>query len=85
MVVVKTAFVLVLLFSQIIDGKPVDDLKKMEAKFSKSISDSINHLEKSSNETWNDCDKTCQHQKNLLKLFGEIAEVKDTFEQKMIN
>ena len=69
-----------LLFNQIIDGKPVDDLKKMEAKFSKSISDSISYVEKSSNETWNDCDKVCQDRIILLNLLEEIAKVKDTFE-----
>ena len=80
MVVVKTAFLLVLLFNQIIDGKPVNDLKKMEAKFSKSISDSISYVGKSSNETWSDCDKECQGKIELLNLLKEIAEVKDTFE-----
>ena len=69
-----------LLFNQIIDGKPVDNLKKMEAKFSKSISDSISYVEKSSNETWNDCDKVCQDRIILLNLLEEIAKVKDTFE-----
>ena len=69
-----------LLFNQIIDGKPVDDLKKMEAKFSKSISDSISYVEKSSNETWNDCDQVCQDRIVLLNLLEEIAKVKDTFE-----
>ena len=69
-----------LLFNQIIDGKPVDDLKKMEAKFSKSISDSISYVEKSSNDTWDDCDKVCQDRIVLLNLLEEIAKVKDTFE-----
>ena len=69
-----------LLFNQIIDGKPVDDLKKTEAKFSKSISDSISYVEKSSNDTWDDCDKVCQDRIVLLNLLEEIAKVKDTFE-----
>ena len=80
MVVVKIVFLLVLLLNQIIEGKPVDDLKKMEAKFSKSISDSISYAEESSNETWNDCDKECQDKIVLLNLLEEIAKVKDTFE-----
>ena len=69
-----------LLLNQIIEGKPVDDLKKMEAKFSKSVSDSISYVEKSSNGTWNDCDKECQDKIVLLNLLEEIAKVKDTFE-----
>ena len=80
MVVVKIVFLLVLLLNQIIEGKPVGDLKKMEANFSKSISDSISYVEKSSNETWNDCDKECQDKIVLLNLLEEIAKVKDTFE-----
>lgn len=79
MVVVKIVFLLVLLLNQIIEGKPVDDLKKMEAKFSKSISDSISYVERNS-ETMNYCDKECQDKIVLLNLLEEIAKVKDTFE-----
>ena len=70
-------FLAFILFIRTIASTPIVNLQSVERNFSKAILQTINYVNKTTDDGWDECDANCQFQRNLRQALLESNKKED--------
>ena len=71
------SFLAFILFIRTIASTPIVNLQSVERNFSKAILQTINYVNKTTDDGWDECDTNCQFQRNLRQVLLESNKKED--------
>ena len=71
------SFLAFILFIRTIASTPIVNLQSVERNFSKAILQTINYVNKTTDDGWDECDANCQFQRNLRQVLLESNKKED--------
>ena len=77
MVAKYLSFIALILFVRTIVSIPIINLQNVERNFSKSILQTINYVNKTTDDGWDECDANCQFQRKLRQVLLESSKQED--------
>ena len=77
MVAKYLSFIALILFVRTIVSMPIINSQNVERNFSKSILQTINYENKTTDDGWDECDANCQFQRILRQVLLESSKRED--------
>ena len=71
------SFLAFIVFIRTIASTPIVNLQSVERNFSKAILQTINYVNKTTDDGWDECDANCQFQRNLRQALLESNKKED--------
>ena len=77
MVAKYLSFIVFIIFVRTIVPTPIVNLQSVQRNFSKAILQTINYVNKTTDNGWDDCDANCQFQEKLREAILERRKQED--------